>query len=59
MAAKYGRWHDSMRRRQLGIIMNGDLGSPEPGVDRRVAWLASATGFGEIIAELMKKPVAL
>jgi hypothetical protein len=28
-------------------------------VDRRVAWLASATGFGEIIAELMKKPVAL
>jgi endonuclease/exonuclease/phosphatase family metal-dependent hydrolase len=59
MAAKYGRWHDSMRRRQLGIIMNGDLGSPEPEVDRRVAWLASATGFGEIIAELMKKPVAL
>lgn len=57
--AKYGRWHDAMRRRQLGIIMSGDLAFPEPGTDPRMAWLASATGFGEIIAELMKKPVAL
>lgn len=59
MSAKYGRWHDTMRRRQLGIIMNSDLVSPKPEADRRFAWLASATGFGEIIAELMKKPVAL
>lgn len=58
-AAKYGRWHDAMRRRQLGIIMSDDLAFPEPGTDRRMAWLASATGFGEILVELMKKPVAL
>jgi endonuclease/exonuclease/phosphatase family metal-dependent hydrolase len=54
--AKYGRWHDAMRRRQLDRILHGDFDLPDTGSARRVNWLASATGFGDI---LRGKPFAL
>ncbi len=57
--AEYGRWHDAMRRRQLNRILSKDVRSSTPGTDDRIAWLSSATGFGNMIAEPEEKPLAL
>jgi len=57
--SKFGRWHDSMRRHQLARILTGDLSPSQPGRTRRIDWLASATGFGELMAEKGGHPLTL
>ena len=57
--AEYERWHDTLRRRQLNRIMSRDLRSSTPGIDSRIDWLSSATGFGKMVAETNKKIMTL
>ncbi|HYE34202.1 endonuclease/exonuclease/phosphatase family protein [Methylocaldum sp.] len=41
----FGRWHDTVRRRQLARLFDCDISEPDPVRNRHLEWLKSNTGY--------------